>query len=52
MFLQILVLAFAFADLCLGIKYIYEVIEMYTNNIYKQNKLRRIKVPEYKLYKN
>lgn len=52
LFLQLMCFTFALVDLILGIKYIYEVIEMYTNTIYKQNKLRKAKVPEYKLLKN
>ncbi|CAD8179178.1 unnamed protein product [Paramecium octaurelia] len=50
--LQLSIILLAFVDVCLGVKYIYEVIEMYTNNISKLKKQRKLKVPEYKLYKN
>lgn len=36
--LSICIILLAFVDVCLGVKYIYEVIEMYTNNISKLKK--------------
>ncbi|CAK84641.1 unnamed protein product (macronuclear) [Paramecium tetraurelia] len=50
--LQLSIILLALVDVCLGVKYIYEVIEMYTNNISKLKKQRKLKVPDYKLYKN
>ena len=50
--LSICIILLAFVDLCLSVKYIYEVIEMYTNNISKLKKQRKMRVPDYKLYKS
>ena len=47
--LQLAILVLAIIDLVLNCKYIYEVMQMYTMNIYLQTRIQKLTIPEYKL---
>lgn len=47
--LQLAILVLASIDLVLNCKYIYEVMQMYTMNIYLQTRIQKLTIPEYKL---